>query len=183
MKKICTLIFLFFCNINFLFSQNSLFDYSKTFDINYSYNCYKCTNNSLNGLNGCKISTIIYGFYFDGSFNTEENYCRNTGVNKFYGYKTSSFHIGYSFPVFPWLRIIPVLGQATFAEGYYNGLDHVTKLDTICNEFYITGNNYKKLDYGVNIIVTLFKFINFCVSFERYNYSYGLGISIPLYLY
>jgi hypothetical protein len=139
-------------------------------------------NPDVKGVSGANIAINVYGIYFDASFNVEGNHSGNTGIDKYYGYKTSSWHLGYSFPVCEWFKIIPVVGQSKYAEGFYDGLDYNVTNNGISNKFYVSGDSYTEFDYGVVFNFKICKFLNIYAAIERYNFGIGAGLSIPFYI-
>ena len=127
-------------------------------------------------VDGFSAMMNILGVHIDFGFNGEGNNEGNTGIGKYYGYKTSTWHIGYSIPACEWLKITPVVGSSKWAKGYYDGLDYTADGNGIHNKFY-PSEQYKKFDYGVVISAEIAKFVVLYVNVERYNIGAGLGIS------
>jgi len=188
MKKIIIILTFILCNILYSNAQTNVFQYNKCVDVNFGYNAcngpMSVVNPDIKSVSGANLAISVYGIYFDASFNVEGNHSGNTGIDKYYGYKTSSWHLGYSFPVCKWFKIIPVLGQSKYAEGFYDGLDyHITNNGSISNKFNVSGDIYNKFDYGVVFNFNICKYLNIYTAIERYNFGIGVGISMPFNIF
>lgn len=183
MKKIIIILIFILSNILYSYAQTNMLQYNKCVDFNFGYNVcngpMSLANSNVERVSGLKISGSAFGIYFDASLNVEGNHSGNTGIDNYYGYKTSSWHLGYSFPVCRWFKIIPIVGMSKYAEGYYDGSDWYITRNGISNKFKQDGFGYIAVDYGVVFNFNIYKFLNIYTSIERCNFSIGAGISIP----
>jgi hypothetical protein len=132
---------------------------------------------SFDNVDGVTALLNIYGVHFDFSFNAEGNNEGNTGIDIYQGYRTRSFHIGYSIPICNWLKITPVVGYNNWGKGYYDGLDYTVGQSGIQNKFTAT-SRIKGFDFGAVVSAEIAKTVVLYINIERYNIGAGVGICL-----
>ena len=186
MKRNLIILFYIF-TISPALAQRNIFEYNNTIDINLGYNnsgaLRTLVDKNICGVSGMQLSLCVYGVYLDAAFNVQGNSSSNMGIGKYKGYQTWACHIGYSFPVCKWAKIIPVVGMTSWAEGYYDGSDYYVTDDGVANRFKGNGYSYKAFDYGIVFNFTISEWVNLYVNIEAHNIGGGVGLSIPLIPY
>lgn len=148
---------------------------NKAFSFNIGYNYSYGVEGRYKGVSGMSFALSLYGVYLDFSGNVEGNHAGNMGVDKYSGYKTQALHIGYTFPISDWMRIIPVIGYSTSAIGYYDGSDFTVDENGVSNKFHASDKSVF-FDYGVVVNVTIVKWLSLYANIERRNIGMGVGV-------
>lgn len=179
MKKFLVTLFCIFA-ISSVSAQRNIFQHNHTFDINLGYNSsggfIPIVNDKVSGVSSMQLSLSCHGVYLDGAFNIQGDHTSNVGVDQYAGYQTYACHVGYSFPVCKWAKIIPVIGVSSWAEGYYDGSDWSVINNGIVNRFH-KNYGYTAFDYGVVLNFTIAKFLNVYLNVEAHNIGGGVGVS------
>lgn len=159
------------------------FDRNKTIDINLGYNnsgaLTALRDNDVKGLSAFNIVLGCYGFYFTISANYTGDHSRNMGIDKYEGYRTRTYCIGYALPITDWFKIIPTLGIAKWESGYWNGADWYVDSEGIVNKFSPHYSN-KSPDIGCILQFTIARYFNIYANVSNNNWGLGVGVSIPL---
>ena len=167
-------------------SENDL-DYNEIEEIEYfDFSANKCCYigggyNLCDGVSGGGCILACYGVYFDFSSNTEGNYSNYLGVEQYDGYRTRSWHIGYSIPITHSLKVTPMIGRVNWNAGYWDGSDWWLTDDDIQNNF-IPTDSYQGVDFGVNISYSFTNYTNWgffvYANLSKYNIGAGIGFVI-----
>lgn len=130
------------------------------------------------------IATInIFGLYVDYCMNTAGNHVSNLGVEKYLGYNTKSWHIGYTFPITSRIAVTPILGKLNWEKGYYDGADWTIVNGNIVNKW-ICQERFVAFDYGINIRCDVIKteLLGLSVFAAISRYIYGFGLDCAFFL-
>lgn len=152
----------------------------------FDFSANKCTYigggyNSCDGVAGGGCILTCYGIYVDCATNKEGNYSNYIGVEQYDGYKTLSWHIGYSIPVTHSLKVTPIIGHVNWNAGYWDGSDWWVTDDDIQNNFVPTVT-YQGVDFGINISYSFTNYTNWgffvYASLSKHNIGGGIGFVI-----
>lgn len=173
MKKIISIIVILLSITSVSAQKSSIIEYNKTPWAAFGYNCSGYSHKGVNGM--CGMMNIL-GVHVDYAFNAEGNNEGNSGIDRYYGYETYAWHLGYSIPVTEYFKVTPVIGMSKWGEGYYDGLDYTIDENGIHNQFNAT-YEYRRFDYGVVLSAEIKKTIVLYVNLERENIGVGIGVT------
>lgn len=158
----------------------SFLDRNKAVSVNcgYSYIFGKKEYPEMRGLSGANVGISIYGVYINIVGNLEGNYDSTMGVDKYNGYRTVAYHIGYTLPIAEWFSVTPIIGYSCWERGYYDGSDYYVDDYGVHNRFHAE-MSYKAFDYGAIINFTALKYINIYFNITTTNIGGGIGFRLP----
>lgn len=133
---------------------------------------------NMHGVSGISVGISVYGIYINLATNTEGSHQSNMGVDKYRGYNTEAYHIGYTLPITDWLSVTPIIGKSSWQSGYYDGSDYTVDEYGVHNKFYAE-DSYSAFDYGAIINVTMFKYVNVFFNITHANIGGGIGMRLP----
>lgn len=156
-------------------------DRNKAVSLNIGYNnsCFlgKKKHPNMHGVSGMSVGISIYGVYINLAANIEGSHHSNMGVDKYQGYNTLAYHIGYTLPINDWLSVTPIIGKSDWQSGYYDGSDYTVDQYGVHNKFHAE-DRYSTFDYGAIINVTIFKYVNVFFNITYANIGGGIGMRL-----
>lgn len=160
----------------------SFLDRNKAISLNIGYNnsyiIGRRKQPNMHGVSGISVGISVYGIYINLAANIEGSHHSNMGVDKYPGYNTLAYHIGYTLPINDWISVTPIIGKSSWQSGYYDGSDYTVDEYGVHNKFYAE-DSYNAFDYGAIINVTLFKYVNVFFNITRANIGGGIGMRLP----